>query len=200
MKRILLVASVILLGVVFAFAQTPTGSLKGVISAADGAIPNATITIKFTATGKTQTATTDGEGAFSFVQLEPGNYSITVTANGFKTFVANEVKIDVGREYNFTPTLEIGSVQENVTVTAGVDLISSTSPQLATTVSPQQILSLPLVTRNPLNLTTLQAGVQSNPSQLTSINGMRTTATNITRDGISINDPFIRANATDLPF
>ncbi len=94
--------------------------------------------------------------------------------------------------------LKLENVQENVTVTAGVDLVTSTSSQLATTISPQQILSLPLITRNPLNLTTLQAGVASNPSQNTSINGMRTTATNITRDGISINDPFIRANATDF--
>ncbi len=198
MKKILSIALMLLLSTFITFGQTPTGSLKGVVSTADGVVPNATITLKFASTGKTQTATSDEQGAFSFVQLEPGNYSVTVSANGFKTFIANDVKIDVGREYNFTPTLEIGSIQENVTVTAGVDLVSSTSSQISTTISPQQILSLPLITRNPLNLTTLQAGVQSNPSQLTTINGMRTTATNTTRDGISINDPFIRANATDF--
>lgn len=198
MKKHLSIILTLLFSAFVVFGQTPTGSLKGVVSTTDGVVANATVTLKFSSTGKTQTATTDDQGAFSFVQLEPGVYSVTVAANGFKTFIANDVKVDIGREYNFTPMLEIGNIQESVTVTAGVDLISATSTQLTTTVSPQQILSLPLVTRNPLSLTTLQAGVQSNPSQLTTINGMRTTATNITRDGISINDPFIRANATDF--
>lgn len=197
MKRVLSLSLIMMFALITAFGQTPTGSLSGVISGPDGVLPNATVEVKYT-TGKTVTATTDGNGAFAFVQLEPGTYTVTITANGFKTFVANDVKIDIGREYALTRTLEIGTIQETVTVTAGEDVITSTSAQVTNVVSPQQILSLPLITRSPLSLTTLQAGVQSNPSQLTSINGMRTTATNTTRDGISINDPFIRANATDF--
>ena len=96
------------------------------------------------------------------------------------------------------PVLELGGVEETVTVTAGADIITSSTSQVTNTVSPQQILSLPLITRNPLNLTTLQPGVASNPFQGTSINGLRTTMTNITRDGISIQDQFIRSNATDF--
>ena len=180
-------------------AQTPTGRLLGTVASPDGGVlPNATVEVKFNQTGKTQTATTGSDGAFSFAQLEPGEYTVTVSSAGFKGFVANQVKIDIGRDYNLSPILEIGSVQETVTVTAGADVITSTSAQVTNVVSPQQILSLPLITRNPLNLTTLQAGVASNPNQLTSINGMRTTLTNTTRDGISINDAFIRSNATDF--
>jgi hypothetical protein len=180
------------------FGQTPTGRLLGIVSGPDGALPNATVTVTFNQTGKVQTVVTDGDGAFSLAQLEPGEYTVTVTASGFKNFVANQVKIDIGREYNLLPVLEIGSVQETVTVTAGADVVTATSAQVTNTVSPQQILSLPLITRNPLNLTTLQAGTASNPFQGTSVNGMRTTQTNITRDGISINDAFIRTNATDF--
>lgn len=198
MKRLLsaLFLTMIIVGV--SLAQTPTGSLVGVISGPDGVLPNATVTVTFNQTGKIKTVVTDGDGAFSLAQLEPGVYTVNVTASGFKTFIANEVKIDIGREYSLPTTLELGSVQENVTVTAGADVLTSTSAQVTNTVSPQQILSLPLITRNPLNLTTLQAGTASNPFQGTSINGMRTTQTNITRDGISINDAFIRANATDF--
>lgn len=188
----------LMLGAVFTFGQTPTGSLSGIVSGPDGVLPNATVEIKFTTTGKAQTVTTDSGGAFTIVQLEPGTYTVTVSASGFKTFVANEVKIDIGREYNMTPTLEIGNIQESVTVTAGADVITSSTGQITTVVNPQQILSLPLVTRNPLDLTTLQAGVTTSNFQNTTINGMRTSGTNITRDGISINDPFIRANATDF--
>lgn len=198
MRKTLLVVFAILLGSTIIFGQTPTGSLSGVVSGPDGVLPNATIEIKFNTTGKTQTATTDGSGAFAFVQLEPGTYTVTISSAGFKTFIATDVKIDIGREYGLNRTLELGTIQETVTVTAGEDVITSTSAQVSSVVSPQQILSLPLITRSPLSLTTLQAGVQSNPFQNTSINGMRTTATNTTRDGISINDPFIRTNATDF--
>ncbi|NJM52957.1 MAG: carboxypeptidase regulatory-like domain-containing protein, partial [Blastocatellia bacterium] len=198
MKKILFVVFALFISSITILGQTPTGSLSGIVSSPDGVLPNATVEIKFNNTGKSQTATTDGSGGFAFVQLEPGNYTVMISASGFKTFIANDVKIDIGREYGLNRTLEIGAIQESVTVTAGEDVITSTSAQVSNVVSPQQILSLPLITRSPLSLTTLQAGVQSNPFQNTSINGMRTTATNTTRDGISINDPFIRTNATDF--
>lgn len=198
MKKLLIAISTILIGVVLAFGQTPTGRLIGVVSGPDGVLPNATVEVKFNQTGKVQTVTADADGSFALSQLEPGFYTVTVTSTGFKTFVANQVKIDIGRDYSLTPVLEIGSISESVTVTAGADVVTSTTAQVTATVSSQQILSLPLISRDPLNLTTLQAGVASNPFQNTSINGMRTTMTNITRDGISINDAFIRANATDF--
>jgi hypothetical protein len=199
MKRITIVVLFLLLCGATQFAQTPTGSLTGVVSSPDGGVlPGATVEVKFNETGKTQSQTTGSDGAFQFSQLEPGLYTVTVKSQGFKTFVASAVKIDIGREYNLPTALEVGSVQETVTVTAGADVITSTSAQVTSVVSPQQILSLPLIARNPLDLTLLQAGTASNPSQNTSINGLRTTMTNITRDGISINDQFIRANATDF--
>ena len=188
----------VLVSLSFALAQTSTGSLTGTVSTTDGALPGATVVVTSNATGKEQTITTNESGGFTVQQLEAGTYTVRVTGSGFKTFVANEVKIDVGREYNLTPVLELGSVQETVTVTAGADVVTSTSSQVSNTVSPQQILSLPLITRDPLSLTTLQAGVQSNAFQNTTINGMRTAFTNITRDGINIQDNFIRANATDF--
>lgn len=184
-----------------AIAQTTAGRLTGTVSGPDGLLPNATIVARDTKTGKELTVTTKGDGAFLFPQLEFGTYTVTITSAGFKTYVANDVKIDVGRDYTLNPTMELGALTENVTVTAGADVVTSTTAQVSNTVSPQQILSLPLVTRNPLTLTALQAGVApaaASPFQNTSINGLRTTLTNITRDGINIQDAFIRSNATDF--
>ena len=181
-----------------AAAQTTTGSLSGTVSGPDGLLPNATVVARDNKTGKEVTATTTEDGAFRFAQLEFGTYTVTITSTGFKTFVANDVKIDVGREHTLNPAMELGSLEESVTVTAGADVVTATSAQVSNTVSPQQILSLPLITRNPLTLTALQAGVApsaASPFQNTSINGMRTTLTNITRDGINIQDNFIRTNA-----
>jgi len=198
MKKLVMCLLTLLLSTFLTSAQTPTGRLVGVVSGPDGVLPNATVTATFNVTGKTLTVTSDADGAFQFPQLEPGLYTVNVSSAGFKNFVANEVKVDVGRDYNLTPALEIGNVQETVTITAGADVVTSTTAQISNTVSPQQILTLPLISRDPLNLTTLQAGTTRIAGQGTSINGMRTNSTNTTRDGISINDAFIRSNATDL--
>ena len=182
-----------------AFAQTTSGRLVGTVSSPDGVIAGATIVVKDNQTQREQTVSGKEDGTFTFPQLEVGTYTVTITAPGFKTFVANELKIDVGSEYSLNPTLEVGGVSETVTVTAGADIINATTPTLSNTVSPQQIRELPLVARNPLNLISLQAGATGIQGfQVTSINGMRTTMTNITRDGINIQDAFIRTNATDF--
>ncbi|MGB7067948.1 MAG: TonB-dependent receptor [Pyrinomonadaceae bacterium] len=198
MRRLYSFLLLVLLSSAVVFAQSTTGRLVGSVSSTDGVMPGATVTVIDNNTGKEQTITTGADGGFLLPQLEFGTYTVKITASGFKTYIANEVKIDVGRDYSLNPVLEIGDISESVTVTAGADVVTSTTAQVSNTVSPQQILSLPLITRSPLTLTTLQAGVQSNPFQGTSINGMRTTMTNITRDGINIQDTFIRSNATDF--
>ena len=180
-------------------AQGTTGRLSGTVSGPDGALPGATVTATDKNTAREQTVAADEEGHFLFPQLEFGTYTVKITAQGFKTFVGQDVKIDVGRDYTLNPILEIGDVTAEVVVTAGADVVTSTTAQVSNTVSPQQILSLPLITRSPLTLTSLQAGVNAaNGAQNTTINGLRTTFTNITRDGINIQDTFIRSNATDF--
>lgn len=198
MKRFSIAFMLVVLSSAIALAQGTTGSLKGTVSGPDGVLPGATVVATDTNTRREQTVTSGGDGAFAFNQLEFGTYTIRVTAAGFKTLIANEQKIDVGREATLNLTLEIGDVTAEVVVTAGADVVTSTTAQVSNTVSPQQILSLPLLVRNPLALTSLQAGVSSNSAQNTTINGMRTTFTNITRDGINIQDTFIRSNATDF--
>lgn len=198
MKRFLTAFLLVTFSAVIAFAQGTTGRLSGTVSSPDGVLPGATVVARDNATGKETTTTTNEQGAYLFPQMEFGTYTVRVTAQGFKTLVGNELKIDVGRDTTWNATLEIGEVTAEVVVTAGADVITSDSAQVSNTVSPQQILSLPLIARSPLTLTTLQSGVQSNPFQGTSINGMRTSMTNITRDGINIQDTFIRSNATDF--
>jgi hypothetical protein len=198
MKKIFISLSLVFVSVVCVIAQTTTGRLAGTVSGPDGVLPGATVVVTSVETNKELTVTTSGDGTFLLPQIENGTYTVKITATGFKTYIAKEVKIDVGRDYTLSPTLEIGNVQESVTITAGADVVTATTSQISNTVSPQQILSLPLIARNPLDLTRLQSGVQSNQFQNTTINGVRTSFTNITRDGINIQDSFIRTNATDF--
>ena len=196
MRRLLFAFLAIVIGSTTLLAQGTTGKLTGTVSGPDGLLPGAKVVATDNSTNKEYTAVSNEQGFYQFPQLEFGTYTIRVTAQGFKTLVGNEQKIDVGRDATFNAALEVGDVSAEVVVTAGVDVITANTPQVSSTISPQQIMSLPMLARSPLTLTLLQAGTSSNGA--TTINGMRTSMTNITRDGINIQDTFIRANATDF--
>ncbi len=198
MYRFTLMGLALCLLAVAALAQSNTGRLVGVVSGPDGVIPGATVVVTDNQTGRQRTVVTTGEGAFTLPQLEVGAYNVKVSVAGFKTFTANALKIDVGQEYSLPVTLEIGTTQESITITAGADLVNATNAQLSNTVSPRQIKELPLNGRDPTALILLQAGTASNGAQNVSINGQRSTFTNITRDGVNIQDNHIRQNASSF--
>ncbi len=196
--RFILAVLTLCLSATSAFAQNAGALVGTVIDQAGGAVANATVVVTDSATGKERTIQTSDEGTFTIPQLEVGVYTVKVTAAGFKTYTATQVKIDVAKSYTLPISLEPGGVTENVTVVAGADLINASDAQLSTTVNQRQILELPLNGRNPLTLILLQAGTSSNSAQNTTINGQRSSFTNITRDGINVQDNFIRANAVDF--
>ncbi|HEV8158484.1 MAG TPA: carboxypeptidase-like regulatory domain-containing protein, partial [Pyrinomonadaceae bacterium] len=82
MKRISTALFLTMIFVTISLAQTPTGRLLGVVSSPDGVLPNAAITVLSNQTGKTLNGVADGDGSFNFAQLEPGEYTVTVTASG----------------------------------------------------------------------------------------------------------------------
>ncbi len=179
-------------------AQDTTGKIVGTVSAPDGAIAGATVVVTDNQTGKARTVVANENGTFDVSQLEFGTYTVKITANGYKTFVANDVKIDAGREYPLNALLEVGQVTEQVTVTAGAEQINSSNGELSTTISTEQIRELPLNGRNPLALINLTAGASPTSN---SINGQRSSATTVTRDGLNVQDNFIRTGTfvSDIP-
>jgi hypothetical protein len=137
-------------------------------------------------------------GVFTFPQVQVGNYRVEIALQGFKTASFRKVAVAVGQEYSLTARLELGNVSENVTVEAGASLVPTTTPEVTTTVQQQQIIALPLNGRNPITLVQLQAGVASLGRTNTAINGGRPTWTEVTQDGINIQDNFIRTNSVDF--
>lgn len=186
--RVFVIIIAVLSFAVSSLAQT-TGRLTGTVSGPDGAIPGATVVVKDNQTGREVTVQASNDGSFSVPQLDFGTYTVTITANGFKTFTANELKIDAGREYSLNPTLEVGGIEEVVTVQAGADIVNSSNAELSNTVSPRQVVDLPINGRNPLSLVSLQPGANATSF---GINGQRSTAINVTRDGVNVQDNFIR--------
>ncbi len=191
MKKILLVILTLFLSAGMIYAQDTTGRIVGTVTAPDGVIPGATVVVRDNQTGRERTVTSGADGTFTVSQLEFGTYTVTITATGYKTLTANEVKIDAGREYPLNAQLEVGQITEQVTVTAGAEQINASNAELSTTVSTQQIRELPLNGRNPLSLINLQAGANATTN---SINGQRSSATAVTRDGLNVQDNFIRTN------
>ncbi|NOT48362.1 MAG: carboxypeptidase regulatory-like domain-containing protein, partial [Acidobacteria bacterium] len=99
MRKIVSTTLMLMVFALAAIAQTTTGRLTGTVSGPDGLLPNATVVARDNKTGKELTVNTKEDGAFLFSQLEFGAYTVTITSAGFKTFIANDVKIDVGRDY-----------------------------------------------------------------------------------------------------
>ena len=192
---ILLVAAVV--GTVG--AQTTVGRITGTVLDSSGAVlPGATVTVTSDQTNQVQTAVSNETGGFLFTQVPVGTYKVDISLQGFKGATFTKVTVAVGQEYALTARLELGNVSENVTVEAGVSLVPTTSPEVATTVGQKQIESLPLNGRNPISLVQLQAGVASLGRTVTAINGGRPTWTQVTQDGINIQDNFIRTNSLDF--
>jgi hypothetical protein len=200
----LAVLLVILLGSLAAWAQGGTlGSVAGVVKDPSGAaIAGATVTLKNNGTGDTKTATTSNEGSFNFAQINNGSYTVSVDKEGFKTANYTDVSVLPGQQYSLVATLQVGARSESVEVVAGQDIINTTTSEIAGSVTQSQMINLPLLGRNPIELMRNQAGVPgilgANAREDTVINGGRPGWTQITQDGINIQDNFIRNNATDF--
>src|SRR6267143_7284535 len=94
-----------------AFAQSNQGSLVGTVVNQQGAVvSSATVVVTDNATGKERTMQTTGEGTFIFPQLEVGLYTVKITATGFKSYTATQLKIDVAKSYTLNAALEPGGV------------------------------------------------------------------------------------------
>ena len=137
-----LITSLMLFAFICAFtaftpAQSGAGRINGAVSGPDGLIPGAAVALTDVKTGRVYASTTNDRGAYNFEQINPGVYQLKVTADGFKSYVAKEIKIDTNRTYSLNPELEIGDVEAEVVVQAGAKLINSGSAELSTTVSPQ---------------------------------------------------------------
>lgn len=197
MKRFTLAVVTLCLFTASAFAQSTKGSLGGSVAGPDGNIAGANIVVKDNQTGREMTVQTSDDGTFNIPQVEYGTYTVTITAPGFKTFTTTSLKIDAGRPYTLNATLEVGNISETVEVVAGADVVNSSTGELSNTVSSRQVKELPINGRNPLSLLNLIAG--SNPTS-SSINGQRSSSVNYTRDGLNVQDNFIRNGfVSDVP-
>ena len=173
----------------FAYAQGGQTLSGTVVDASGAVIPGADVAAKHVATGIVSNAVSNSEGLFSIPSLPIGTYTVTVSLQGFKTSVIQNVVLTAGAGANVKATMEIGGVSEQVTVSSSSEIIQTQTSGVSTTVNTNQITKLPLTTRSAMDFVNILPGVSSpNGNRNAVVNGLPRTAINITLDGVNIQD------------
>jgi len=189
-------------------AQAVTGTILGTITDSSGAVmPGTTVTLRNTGTGLTRTVTTDAAGEYTVPSLPTGKYTVTAELSGFKTVSVPNVDLGVDQHVRINVRLEVGAVEESVTVTGVSPLVQTSTSELGTTVGGEQIQTLPLNGRNFVNLTRTVPGVARGipganidgagslawrASASFSANGQRPRDNNYMLDGVDNNETWLQ--------
>src|SRR5438477_2396548 len=120
-------------------AQTPTATILGTVKDAQGAVvPGATVTATNEGTKYSRSAVTDDAGEYALRLLPIGHYAVVVTIPGFKTFSQTGIVLEVGRNARVDATIELGAVEESLTVVGDAPLVETASASLSRTVGQQE--------------------------------------------------------------
>ena len=165
-------------------AQSTT-SLRGVVSDSGGAVvPGAIVSISNPAMGfNRQTATDDG-GQYQFPQIPPGSYDLKVEQQGFRVATKNGMELQVNTPSTVNMKLELGNVTETINVVGEAPALNTVDASVGNAFTQLQVRQLPLLTRNVVELLSLQPGVTSSGEVL----GAKRDQNNITLDGVDVND------------
>lgn len=161
LRRAVTTCAVSLLAAVFAFAQSDSAPISGIVKDPSGAVvANAKVSIVNEATGFERQATTNETGFYTVPNLAPAYYSVTVEVAGFKKFTSTRNKLEAAQPLAVNIELQVGAVTESVNVEAAVAQLNTESATVGKTVEQAQIQNLALNGRNPLFLAQLKPGVR----------------------------------------
>ncbi len=191
MFAVIVVCAVLITG--HSQTQITTGTIEGTVTDEQGAIvPGATVEIKNLDTNASRTLTTDETGRFVALALQPGNYSVTVSKQGFATAVAEKLELTVGQALKLRDiALKISSVEARVTIAAPtVDTVKTES---STTLNERAVSATPILGRKFEDLLTLTPGVsitQGPDGDEINFSGQRGVFNNVSLDGGDYNNGF----------
>jgi hypothetical protein len=187
----------------FAFSQTSSTSLRGTISDPSGqGIAGATVTLRNMESGMERSLATDTEGSYQFQQLPAGSYMMTVIGQGFSRYERKDLVLLVNTPATANVQLRIGGTTESVTVTSEAPPLNLVDASIGNSFGENQVKDIPLDGRNVPELLSLQPGVTFTGNTLSTslaaykdqdsrngaINGARSDQSNITLDGVDVND------------
>ncbi len=173
-----------------AVAQSTFGSIRGTVTDATGAsVPGSTVTLRSTDEGSQLTSTSDNAGVFSFQNLKPGKYALTIDHAGFAESKVTAISLDARQDLRLPITLGIATSGDVVNVSASVDNINTEDATISDNKNNTMITELPLNNRasttSPLGSLTLSANVQQDSSGYIALGGASSSMVNFSVDGIS---------------
>jgi hypothetical protein len=178
------------------WGQVNLGAIKGETQDAQHAVvPNVQLSLKNEATGVVESTRSGPSGQFSILDLSPGVYTLSAEAAGFSTAVQQHITVGVGSTLALSVTLQIGQVQQTVTVSANEGVVDTQTSDIGTAITPEEIKDLPLSLsgdmRNPLNFVLLTPGVAGStpgatPDYRLHISGSVSFANEVYIDGVPI--------------
>lgn len=179
MNRLLVAAIAALLPL---YAQT--SSLQGTVTdAQNAAIADAIVSLINTDTTAQRKSLASSVGAYSFVQVPPGNYRVEVQHPGFRKF-SSQIRLQINTPATLNVALELGQVTETVNVSEEAVSINTQNATIGSPFTEVQVRQLPLQTRNVVELLALQPGVTSTGQVI----GAKADQNNVTLDGVDVND------------
>ena len=191
-------------------AQTGTSSVRGtVLDKSGAAVAGAKVTISNNGQALQRETQTDNSGEYRFLALPPGTYTLNVEKTGFRKFQQTSLELLVNVAVTSNVKLDVGTTSENVEVSAQTETVNTTDASLGNAFSELQVTQLPLESRNVPDLLSLQAGVlytgnrpdvdRSVDTRSGAVNGARSDQSNVTVDGIPVNDKGSDAFTSVLP-
>ena len=176
-----------------------TTSVRGTITdTSGGSVAGATVTITNPESRIERTATSGTDGSYQFLLLPPGTYKLTVTAQGFQRHEETGLQLLVNTPATVNVQLKVGGGKETVTVTAEEPALNMVDASIGNSFDETQVSQIPLEGRNVPDLLSLQAGVaytgnrpdidKDQDTRNGSVNGARSDQSNITLDGVDVND------------
>src|SRR6266545_1705310 len=190
-----LVGVLCLVGPAPVHAQTTSASVSGSVSdSQSGVLPGATVTLTSRTQGNAYTATTDKEGRFTFPIIRPDTYVLKVTLSGFKTAERTNVVVSANDKLSAGAiALEVGGIQENVTVSSRVSELQTTSGERSFALESESLKNIANNGRALFNFVTLvpgavpqgMGGSEIGAADGFTVNGQRPNSNNITIDGVA---------------
>ena len=178
--------------------QVGTAALEGTVTDPQGAAAaGVKVTITNVATDLTRTFQTDSAGHYEFLALPPGTYKLHFEKQGFRTAVRDKLDLLVSTTSRLNLVLEIGSLSQTVQVSTEAAPLNTHDASLGNVLESSQISNIPLEARSIVALLSLQPGATFLPTTASTLNeirsgsisGSRSDQSNITLDGVDINDP-----------
>jgi hypothetical protein len=174
-----------------AHADNLYAQIRGTVVDPSGAVvPDARVIATNQGTGISYSANSTKDGLFEFLQLPIGDYAVRAEKSGFKTFSASGIHLNLDQTYNLKVAMELGTTSETVTVEANSAQVETTSMQLGTTITSNQIVDIPLNGRNWTQLQQLEPGVEATSDRFGtySTNGAETQQNAFLINGTDTND------------